>query len=271
MLALDHPLNDATAGALRLGGDLRVRRLGFGAMRLTGQGIWGEPADPEGAREVLARAVELGVNFIDTADSYGPDVSERLIGETLHPYPQGLVIATKGGQTRPGPGRWVANGRPEHLRQACALEESVGALAELRAEGKIRHVGLSNVTVRQLERAQQVVPVASVQNRYNLTDRRSEEVVDHCERHGLAFLPWAPIAAGGLAAPGGLVDRLADRHRASAGQIALAWLLRRSPAMLPIPGTSSAEHLLENLAAALVPLTDDEVADLTRQGLRRGQ
>jgi len=151
------------------------------------------------------------------------------------------------------------------------LEEAVGALAELRAEGKIRHVGLSNVTVRQLERAQQVVPVASVQNRYNLTDRRSEEVVDHCERHGLAFLPWAPIAAGGLAAPGGLVDRLADRHRASAGQIALAWLLRRSPAMLPIPGTSSAEHLLENLAAALVPLTDDEVAGLTRQGLRRGQ
>ncbi len=234
--------------------------------------------------------MRLGVNLIDTADSYGPDVSEQLIGETLYPYPEGLVIATKGGLTRPGPGRWVPDGRPEHLRRACegslrrlrlervdlyqlhrvdpdvALEESLGALADLRAEGKIRHVGLSNVGVTQLERAQKVLPIVSVQDRYNLTDRRSESMVDHCERHGLAFLPWAPIAAGDLAASGGPLDRIAERHRASAGQVALAWLLRRSPAMLPIPGTSSVEHLLENLAAPLVPLTDGEVDELTRQG-----
>ncbi|HEV8647964.1 MAG TPA: aldo/keto reductase [Actinomycetes bacterium] len=287
---MNHPLNDEITGALKLGGDLRVRRLGFGAMRLTGRGIWGEPADLEGAREVLVRAVRLGVNFIDTADSYGPDVSEQLIGETLFPYPEGLVIATKGGLTRPGPGRWVPNGRPEHLRRACEgslrrlrleridlyqlhrvdpnvpLQESLGALADLRAEGKIRHVGLSNVGVTQLERAQKALPIVSVQNRYNLTDRRSESMVDHCERHGLAFLPWAPIAAGDLAASGGLLDRIAERHRASTGQVALAWLLRRSPAMLPIPGTSSVEHLLENLAAPLVPLTDGEVDELSRHG-----
>jgi pyridoxine 4-dehydrogenase len=290
VLALNHPLNDDTTGSLELGGDLRVRRLGFGAMRLTGRGIWGEPADLEGAREVLVRAVRLGVNFLDTADSYGPDVSEQLIGETLYPYPEGLVIATKGGQIRPGPGRWVPDGRPEHLRRACEgslrrlrleridlyqlhrvdpnvpLEESLGALADLRAEGKIRHVGVSNVGVAQLERARQLLPIVSVQNRYNLTDRRSESMVDYCERHGLAFLPWAPIAAGDLAAPGGLLDRLAERHGASTGQVALAWLLRRSPALLPIPGTSSVEHLLENLAAPLVPLTDGEVDELTRQG-----
>jgi aryl-alcohol dehydrogenase-like predicted oxidoreductase len=288
MLTLDQPLSNATAGTVDIGGDLRVRRLGFGAMRLTGRGIWGEPDDPETAREVLVRAVQLGVNFIDTADSYGPDVSERLIGETLYPYPEGLVIATKGGLVRPGPDRWVPNGRPAHLRQACEgslrrlrleridlyqfhrvdprvpLEESLGALAELRAEGKVRHVGLSNVSVAQLERARAVLPIVSVQNRYNLSDRRSDPVVDHCERHGLAFLPWAPIAAGDLAAPGGLLDRIAERHGASAGQVALAWLLRRSPAMLPIPGTSSVEHLLENLAAVLVPLDDAEVAELGR-------
>jgi aryl-alcohol dehydrogenase-like predicted oxidoreductase len=288
MLTLDQPLSNATAGTVDIGGDLRVRRLGFGGMRLTGRGIWGEPDDPETAREVLVRAVQLGVNFIDTADSYGPDVSERLIGETLYPYPEGLVIATKGGLVRPGPDRWVPNGRPAHLRQACEgslrrlrleridlyqfhrvdprvpLEESLGALAELRAEGKVRHVGLSNVSVAQLERARAVLPIVSVQNRYNLGDRRSDPVVDHCERHGLAFLPWAPIAAGDLAAPGGLLDRIAERHGASAGQVALAWLLRRSPAMLPIPGTSSVEHLLENLAAVLVRLDDAEVAELGR-------
>ena len=288
MLTLDQPLSNATAGTVDIGGDLRVRRLGFGAMRLTGRGIWGEPDDPETAREVLVRAVQLGVNFIDTADSYGPEVSERLIGETLYPYPEGLVIATKGGLLRPGPDRWVPNGRPAHLRQACEgslrrlrleridlyqfhrvdprvpLEESLGALAELRAEGKVRHVGLSNVSLAQLERARAVLPIVSVQNRYNLGDRRSDPVVDHCERHRLAFLPWAPIAAGDLAAPGGLLDRMAERHGAGAGQVALAWLLRRSPAMLPIPGTSSVEHLLENLAAVLVRLDDAEVAELGR-------
>jgi pyridoxine 4-dehydrogenase len=290
MLTLNHPLNDQTAGALRLGGDLHVRRMGFGAMRLTGRGIWGEPADPEGAREVLTRAVRLGVNFIDTADSYGPEVSERLIGETLYPYPEGLVIGTKGGQLRPGPGQWVPDGRPEHLREACdgslarlrldridlyqfhrpdpkvPFEESVGTLAELRAEGKIRHVGLSNVSLAQLEQAQRIVPIVSVQNRYNLVDRRSEAMVDHCERHEIAFLPWAPLDAGKLAEPGGPLYRIAEDHKASTGQVALAWLLRRSPAMLVIPGTANAEHLQENLAAPLVPLTDTEVDELTRQG-----
>src|SRR6266571_2928371 len=280
----------ANAGTIDVGGDLTVSRLGFGAMRITGRGIWGDPPDRDTAMAALRRAVELDVTFIDTADSYGPEVSENLIAETLYPYPDDLVIATKGGQTRPGPGRWAPDGRPEHLRRACegslrrlrldrvdlyqlhrvdpdvALEESLGALADLRAEGKIRHVGLSNVGVTQLERAQKVLPIVSVQDRYNLTGRRSESMVAHCERHGLAFLPWAPIAAGDLAASGGPLDRIAERHRASAGQVALAWLLRRSPAMLPIPGTSSVEHLLENLAAPLVPLTDGEVDELTRQG-----
>jgi pyridoxine 4-dehydrogenase len=290
VLTLTHALNDETAGSLVLGDDLRVRRLGFGALRFIGPSLWGEPADPKRAQEVLRRAVQLGVNLIDTADCYGPEVSERLIGETLYPYPEGLVLATKGGLTCPDPGRWVPNGRPEHLRRACEgslrrlrleridlyqlhrvdpnvpLEESLGALADLRAEGKIRHVGLSNVGVTQLERAQKVLPIVSVQNRYNLTDRHREATVDYSERHGLAFLPWAPIAAGDLATSGGLLDRIAQRHRASTGQVALAWLLRRSPAMLPIPGTSSVEHLLENLAAPLVPLTDGEVDELTSQG-----
>jgi pyridoxine 4-dehydrogenase len=290
MLTLNQPLNDDTAGSLELGGDRRVRRMGFGAMRITGRGIWGEPADPEAAREVLERAVGLGVNFIDTADSYGPEVSERLIAETLHPYPDGLVIGTKGGLLRPGPGRWVPDGRPEHLREACegslrrlrldridlyqfhrpdpkvAFEESVGAIAELREEGKIHHVGLSNVSVEQLERAQRIVPIASVQNRYNLVDRSSEAMVDRCERQGIAFLPWAPLDAGSLAAPGGPLSRIAEGHKATTGQVAVAWLLRRSSTMLVIPGTASVEHLLENLAAPLVPLTDAEVDELTRIG-----
>jgi pyridoxine 4-dehydrogenase len=289
VITLTHALNDETAGSLMLGGDLRVRRLAFGALRFIGPRLWGAPTDLSGARALLLRAVQLGVNLIDTADCYGPEVSERLIGETLYPYPEGLVIATKGGLTCPSPGRWVPNGRPEHLRRACdgslrrlrleridlhqfhrpdptvPLEESIGTLADLRAEGKIRHVGLSNVDLLQLEQTQTIVPIVSVQNRYNVADRHSEAIVDYCQRHSIAFLAWAPLGAGDLAAPGGLLQRIAARHRASSGQVALAWLLRRSPAILPIPGTSSVEHLLENLAAPLVPLTHGEVEELSRQ------
>jgi pyridoxine 4-dehydrogenase len=279
--------NAAAAGTFALGGDLLVNRLGFGAMRLTGRGILGEPEDPEEARRVLRRAVELGVNLIDTADSYGPEVSERLIAEALHPYPDDLVIATKGGLTRPG-GRWVPNGRPEHLRKACegslkrlkvkridlyqfhrpdpriAFEDSVWALALLREEGKIRHVGLSNVGVRELEIALDIVPVASVQNRYNLSDRSSEAVLQACEREDVGYLPWYPLATGRLAMPGGPLDEVAGRHAATPSQVALAWLLRHSPMMLPIPGTSSVAHLEENVAAATLELTDEEMAMLER-------
>ena len=283
-------LNAAAAGRFELGGDLSVNRMGFGAMRITGEGIWGEPADPEEARAVLRRALELGINLIDTADSYGPEVSERLIGETLHPYPEGLVIATKGGLTRPGPGRWETNGRPEHLREACEgslrrlkveridlyqlhridpgvpAEEQIGTLADLREEGKIRHVGLSEVDVEELRRAQEIVPISSVQNRYNLTDRGSEDVLDFCERENIGFIPWFPLATGDLARPGGPLDEIADRHDAAPGQIALAWLLMRSPVMLPIPGTSSVEHLEENVAAAEVRLEEEEFEELARLG-----
>ena len=279
--------NAAAAGTFSLGGDLFVNRLGFGAMRLTGRGILGEPEDPEEARRVLRRAVELGVNLIDTADSYGPEVSERLIAEALHPYPDDLVIATKGGFTRPG-GRWVPDGRPEHLREACesslrrlkveridlyqlhrpdpriAFEDSVWALALFREEGKIRHVGLSNVGVRELEIALDIVPVASVQNRYNLSDRSSEAVLRACEREGVGFIPWYPLATGRLARPGGPLDEVAERHDATPSQVALAWLLRHSPVMLPIPGTSSVAHLEENVAAATLELTDEEMAMLER-------
>jgi pyridoxine 4-dehydrogenase len=270
------------AGTIALGGDLEVRRLGFGAMRITGPGILGEPDDPDEARRVLGRAVELGVNFIDTADSYGPEVSERLIAEALHPYPDDLVIATKGGLTRTGSGPWPPDGRPEHLREACEgslrrlrleridvyqlhrvdpdvpLEDSVGALAELREEGKIRHVGLSNVGSEQLRAAREIVPVVSVQNRYSAWDRDSDPMVDMCERDGLAFIPWFPLGAG--SPPDGTLDRIAEAHDASPFQVALAWLLARSPAMLPIPGTSSVAHLEENVAAAALRLERDEVA-----------
>jgi pyridoxine 4-dehydrogenase len=279
--------NAALAGTFPLGGDLLVNRLGFGAMRLTGRGILGEPEDPEEARRVLRRAVELGVNLIDTADSYGPAVSERLIAEVLHPYPDDLVIATKGGFTRPS-GRWVSDGRPEHLREACegslkrlrveridlyqlhtpdpkiAFEDSVWALAVLREEGKIRHVGLSNVGVRELEIAIDIVPVASVQNRYNLTDRSSEAVLQACEREEVGFIPWFPLATGRLARPGGPLDEIAAHHDATPSQVALAWLLKHSPNMLPIPGTSSISHLEENAAAATLELTDEEMATLER-------
>ena len=276
-----------SARTLTLGGDLTVGRLGFGAMRLCGPGVWGEPEDPKNAGRVLRRAVELGVNFVDTADAYGPEVSERAISSVLHPYPENLVIATKGGYTRQGPGRWRTNGRPKHLRGACEgslrrlkleridlyqlhrpdsripLERSVEALALLREEGKIRHVGLSNVTAGQLERAREIVPIVSVQNRYNLNDRRSEAVLLACERLGIAFIPWLPLATGRLARPGGALDGICAGHGATSPQVALAWLLRRSPVMLPIPGTSSVEHLEENVAAREIRLADDEVRTLT--------
>jgi pyridoxine 4-dehydrogenase len=271
---------------LTLGGDLEVHRLGFGAMRITGDGIWGPPADRDVALAVLRRAVELGVDLIDTADSYGPHVSEQLIAEALHPYPEGLVIATKGGLERGGPGDWSRNGRPEHLREACERSlrdlqvdridlyqlhavdpdvpyaESVGALTELQDEGKIRHVGVSNVSAEQLEEARSIVDVVSVQNRFNLGDRSSADVLAVCERDGLGFFPWFPLAAGNLARPGGVLAEIAEAHDATPGQVALAWLLARSPVMLPIPGTGSTAHLEENLGAADLSLTDDELERL---------
>jgi pyridoxine 4-dehydrogenase len=278
-------ITDENVGTITIG-DRAVRRLGFGAMRLTGPGILGPPRDHDEAIAVLRRAVELGVNLIDTADSYGPDVSEELIAQALYPYPDDLLIATKGGLTRTGPGRWPPDGRPEHLREACEgslqrlrldaielyqfhrpdpkvpYEHSIAALKELQDEGKIRHVGISNVSLEHLETAREIVEVVSVQNRFNLTDRRSEDVLERCEELGIGFFPWAPIAAGELAEPGGPVDRIASAHDASPGQVALAWLLARSAVIVPIPGTSSVEHLEENLAAAEIELTDDELAEL---------
>ncbi len=281
-------VSPAAAGTLTLGGDLAVNRLGFGAMRITGEGVWGEPDDLGGAHAVLRRAVELGVSFIDTADSYGPEVSERLIAEALHPYPEALVIATKGGFTRPGPGNWRADGRPESLKAACEgslrrlrrdridlyqlhtvdervpIEESVGALAELQREGRIRHVGLSNVDGAQLAAAREIVEVVSVQNRYSLSDRANEDVLETCERDGLAFIPWFPLGSGSLARPGGPLDQIAADLDAAPAQVAVAWLLRRSPAIVPIPGTSSVAHLEENVAAAGLELGDEQFAALER-------
>ena len=269
----------ASAGTITIGGDLTVNRMGFGSMRITGQGVWGDPADRKQAAEALRRAVELDVNFIDTADSYGPEVSETLIAETLYPYPEDLVIATKGGLVRPGPGRWAPDGRPEHLRQVCEgslrrlrldqiplyqlhrpdprvpYAESIGTLAELKAEGKIRHIGVSNVSEAQLRDAQRITPVVSVQNRYNLADRSSEPMVDLCDQELLAFLPWAPIQDAERLTP---VLTAAEHHQVSPRQIALAWLLTRSAQMLPIPGSGSAEHVAENIAAASVQLTNEE-------------
>lgn len=279
-------LTDDAVGTIAIG-ERMVRRFGFGAMRITGPGIWGPPPDHDGAIAVLRRAVELGINLIDTADSYGPNVSEELIAETLYPYPEDLLIATKGGLVRTGPGRgWPADGRPEHLKEACEgslrrlrldtielyqhhrpdpkvpYEISIGALKELQAEGKIRHIGVSNVSLDQLETAREIVEVVSVQNRFSLIDRSSQEVLDRCAELGIAFFPWAPIESGHLAQPGGPVDQIASRHDATPAQVALAWLLPHSPVILPIPGTSSVEHLEQNLGAAAVRLSQDELAEL---------
>jgi aryl-alcohol dehydrogenase-like predicted oxidoreductase len=269
-----------------IGGDLEVHRLGFGAMRVTGRGVWGPPDDPDEAKRLLRRVVELGIDLIDTADSYGPEVSELLIAEALHPYHDGLVVATKGGLRRGGPGSWPADARPERLRECCEeslkrlrleridlyqlhtvdskvpYEDSVGALKELQDEGKIRHVGVSNVSVEELERARSIVEVVTVQNRYNLDDRRSEDVLARCEELGIGFIPWFPLATGDLARRGGPLDRIAAGHDATPAQIALAWLLAHSPVMLPIPGTSSVEHLEENFAAARIRLSAAEVAEI---------
>jgi pyridoxine 4-dehydrogenase len=276
--------NAAEAGTIDVGGDLTVNRLGFGAMRITGQGIWGEPPDLGQARAAIKRAVELGVNFIDTADSYGPYVSETLIAETLYPYPDDLVIATKAGLIRPGPGRWDTDGRPEHLREALdgslarlrveridlyqfhrpdpniPLEESIGALAELKDQGKIRHIGISNVTENQLQRAEKITPIVSVQNRYNVVDRASESMVDLCEQEELAFLPWAPIQEADEV---DVITYAARNHGYTPRQIVLAWLLARSPRILPIPGTGSPEHVEANIAAAGIKLDQNEVAAIT--------
>jgi pyridoxine 4-dehydrogenase len=277
-------LNAGTAGTIDVGGDLTVNRLGFGAMRITGDGIWGPPADRDEAKAVLRRAVELGVNFIDTADSYGPHVSEELIAEALHPYPEDLVIATKGGLERTGPGQWPTNGRPEHLIEACEgslrrleldqiplyqfhrpdpevpLEDSIGALVSLKEQGKIRHIGLSNVTEDQLRSAQRLTPIVSIQNRFNVADRHSESLIDLCEQERLIFLPWAPIQN---LDDNAAVRELAQHHDATPRQIVLAWLLSRSPAILPIPGTGTVSHLEDNIAAAAIKLTPAEVDSVT--------
>jgi aryl-alcohol dehydrogenase-like predicted oxidoreductase len=279
----------AASGTFALGGDLEVHRLGYGAMRITGEGIWGNPPSLDVARSVLRRAVELGVDFLDTADSYGPFVSEDLIREALHPY-DGVVVATKGGLTRHGPNRWEQLARPEYLRQCIEMslrrldveridlwqlhridklvrvEDSLGAVAEYVAAGKIRHVGLSEVSVAEIEQARAVLPIVSVQNRYNIGDRSAEDVVDYCEAHGIAFIPWAPVASGQLAQPGSVLAEIAAAHGATTGQLALAWLLRRSPVILPIPGTGSVAHLEENVAAAEIVLSDDEFEALSKAG-----
>jgi pyridoxine 4-dehydrogenase len=276
---------EARDSTFQLGGDLLVNRLGFGAMRLTGEGIWGWPPDRENAKKVLRRAVELGVNFIDTADAYGPETNELLIAEALYPYPKGLVIATKGGSTRPSRGQWVPDGRPEYLARCVdkslkrlkleridlwqlhridrkvPVEESLGAIKKAQDAGKIRHVGLSEVTVAEIEQAKKVVPIVSIQNRYNITDRDSEGALNYCEKEKMGFIPWAPIGGGGsrsLSKPGSALEAEAKRHNVSVVQLALAWLLQRSPVMLPIPGTSSLAHLEENMAAEKLQLTAEE-------------
>lgn len=280
--------NAKASGSFTIGGDLTVNRLGFGAMRITGEGIWGEPKNREEAIRVLRRAIELGVNLIDTADSYGPEVSENLIAVALHPYPKDLVIATKGGLTRQGPNQWLPVGRPEYIRQCVEMslrrlkleridlyqlhridpkvpvEETLGALKDLQTAGKLRHIGLSEVTTQEIEQAKKSVPIVSVQNRYNLTDRQSEDIVSYSEKNQIGFIPWFPVAAGELARPGGVLDAFAKRHHASVAQLSLAWLLHRSPVMLPIPGTSSVAHLEENVGATSIQLSDEEWSELEK-------
>jgi aryl-alcohol dehydrogenase-like predicted oxidoreductase len=287
------PVNEASGNSpnnkameFRIGNDLRVNRLGFGAMRITGKGIWGEPKDRDEAIRVLRRAIELGVNFIDTADSYGPEVSEKIIAEALHPYPAGLVIATKAGFDRTGPDRWVENGKPEHLRSACEgslrrlrleridlfqlhridpkvpADDQLGTLKELQAQGKIKHIGLSEVTVGQIEHAKTIVPIVTVQNRYSVTDRASEKVLEYCEREGMGFIPWFPLAAGRLSGTASTLARAAKQLKITPSQLALAWLLWRSPVMLPIPGTSRVDHLEQNVAAASLKIDPNKLQEL---------
>ncbi len=281
--------NAAKSGSFKVGGDIKINRLGFGAMRITGAGIWGPPADRAEALRTLKRLPDLGIDFVDTADSYGPDVSELLIHEALHPY-KGMLIATKAGFRRSGPGKWEMDGRPEYLRQQAIKSckqlgveqiglwqlhridpkvpraEQFAAIRSLLDDGIIRHAGLSEVSVADIEAASKVFPVASVQNRYNLVDRGSEDVLEHCEANGIGFIPWFPLAAGNLAKPGSLLDGIAKRHKAAPGQIALAWVLRRSKVMLPIPGTSKVAHLEENVAAVNIVLSDEEFSALDREG-----
>jgi pyridoxine 4-dehydrogenase len=279
------------AGEFLIGNDLQVTRLGYGAMRITGDGIWGEPKDRAEAVRVLRRAVELGINFIDTADSYGPSVSEEIIAEALYPYPAGLVIATKGGFERTGPNKWVENGKPDHLRSVCEgslrrlrldridlyqlhridpkvpAEDQLGTLKDLQAQGKIKHIGLSEVSVKQIRHARTIIPIVSVQNRYSVTDRGSEDVLDYCEKEKMGFIPWFPLAAGRVSGASSPISRVAAKLKASPSQVALAWLLARSPVMLPIPGTSSVAHLEENVAAARLKIdatTMDELDGMAR-------
>lgn len=276
----------SASGVFRIGGELPIHRLGFGAMRITGNGVWGEPQDHDEVIRVLRRALELGINFIDTADSYGPEVSERLIAEALHPYPKDLVIATKAGFDRSGPNHWSMNGNPKHLREACEgslrrlkvehidlyqlhridpqypAQDQFGVFKDLQAQGKIRYVGLSEVTVAQIKDARKIVPITTVQNRYSLADRSYEDVLDYCEREKIGFIPWNPINAGNLKALGKELQRIASHHKITTAQLALAWLLWRSPVMLPIPGTSKVTHLEENVAAAMLKLDDGEFRDL---------
>jgi pyridoxine 4-dehydrogenase len=276
----------SASGTFAIGGDLTVNRLGYGAMRIVGEGVWGEPKEPENAKAVLRHAVELGVNFIDTADAYGPDVSERLIGEALAPYADGVIVATKGGLTRQGPMKWLPVGRPEYLRQQVEMSlrflkleridlwqlhridpkvpvgESLAVIAEMQQQGKIRHVGLSEVKPHEIEEARKTVKIVSVQNQYNIGDRKHDDVVDYCTKEGIAFIPWFPVAGGTLAQPGGVLDVAAKQHGATVSQLSLAWLLWKSPVVLPIPGTTSLAHLEENVAAGAVKLSDAEWAEI---------